>query len=737
MRITILLIIIICFALTLNADLFAQDHENVEQVGRMYNRWGFLEDIVCTENHAYIVTRKIGMNQLYNSQLHLLDISNPAVPQAIGMTLLPTETNPHRITVWDSFTYITCDEGLITVNVEDPTQPEPVSFLERDLLFGLCVDGNRLYCGKGDSTLIVLDISSPESPREIASHQVGTYAWDIKIIGDIAYLAGESFVAVDISDLQRMRTIGSYEIEANNFVIAGNYAFLAAGEEGVVVIDFSDPDDMREIGQYRMNALDLELVGDRLYVSYIIEEVYDGNGNPDDIAHIIALDISNPFIPREVCMIRPHYKWDSDRIYGIASKEEMLFIYNRFLSVIDLQEPDGPELIGYFTPPGHLLSIAATGDYLYLNIQGLYTRIIDISNPDELIDAGPLDLSVGEFITISGQYMYSSGLWTIRTFDIRDPLNPVEIDWFRMPENREARKIVEDEDYLYVATVGRTNGMTIIDCYDPRNLEEISYIETDTELYGFTIVNNYVYVAARNEGILVIDISNRADPREVLQFETPGSVIKTVYKDDLLYIVDLDFRIFDISDRLNPHEIAHVEIPGWARDIVVVDDIAYIAAAYNGGDPPSGIYLYDISNPSSPSLIGYCHTYGWPREILVSSHYVLSSEIIHLAIYDCYDALGLSDDFRSIPNTYKLLTAYPNPFNHNSRINIDLQHPVKVTFNMYDLSGRQVLNLIPGLILPAGQHLLEIDGEGLTAGTYLLHVQTGAGVQTMPVMLIK
>ena len=47
---TIVTVISICVALTACVDLFAQDGENVEQVGRIYNYWADPSEVAVQDN---------------------------------------------------------------------------------------------------------------------------------------------------------------------------------------------------------------------------------------------------------------------------------------------------------------------------------------------------------------------------------------------------------------------------------------------------------------------------------------------------------------------------------------------------------------------------------------------------------------------------------------------------------------------------------------------------------------
>ncbi|NQT33862.1 hypothetical protein HQ587_01625, partial [bacterium] len=116
MRITIILIISICIALTACADLFAQDHENVEQVGRIYNLWENANDVVVFGDLAYVA---VGV-----SGLQIVDVSDPENPEIIGYW----DDNPeysYGVAVSGDYAYIAdWRSGLCVISVSDPENPE-------------------------------------------------------------------------------------------------------------------------------------------------------------------------------------------------------------------------------------------------------------------------------------------------------------------------------------------------------------------------------------------------------------------------------------------------------------------------------------------------------------------------------------------------------------------------------------------------------------------------------------
>ncbi|MBT3234146.1 MAG: hypothetical protein HN356_15205, partial [Calditrichaeota bacterium] len=60
----------------MSPDLFAQEHENVEQVGRIYNHWDNADDICVVGDLAYVAAGFSG--------LQIVDVSDPENMRVVG-----------------------------------------------------------------------------------------------------------------------------------------------------------------------------------------------------------------------------------------------------------------------------------------------------------------------------------------------------------------------------------------------------------------------------------------------------------------------------------------------------------------------------------------------------------------------------------------------------------------------------------------------------------------------------
>jgi hypothetical protein len=94
------------------------------------------------------------------------------------------------------------------------------------------------------------------------------------------------------------------------------------------------------------------------------------------------------------------------------------------------------------------------------------------------------------------------------------------------------------------------------------------------------------------------------------------------------------------------------------------------------------------------------------------------------------------DEPVSPPTKFRLLTAYPNPFNSTVSLYYTVQQSGEVELAIYDLSGRLVERLASDR-LAAGDFKVIWDAEGVGAGVYLVKLETGEVQQTMKLVLVR
>ncbi|KPK95574.1 hypothetical protein AMJ80_04825 [bacterium SM23_31] len=96
----------------------------------------------------------------------------------------------------------------------------------------------------------------------------------------------------------------------------------------------------------------------------------------------------------------------------------------------------------------------------------------------------------------------------------------------------------------------------------------------------------------------------------------------------------------------------------------------------------------------------------------------------------------LSEAENTIPENFKLMYNYPNPFNPVTTISFQIPEASKVTLVVYDILGREVTRLIDGN-LHAGYHSATWNASTAASGIYIYRLQAGEFSNTKRMLLIK
>jgi len=88
------------------------------------------------------------------------------------------------------------------------------------------------------------------------------------------------------------------------------------------------------------------------------------------------------------------------------------------------------------------------------------------------------------------------------------------------------------------------------------------------------------------------------------------------------------------------------------------------------------------------------------------------------------------------PSEFKLAQNYPNPFNPTTTIKYDLPVDTRVTSKLYDVLGREVMNLVDGF-MPAGYHQVSVQGSTLSSGVYIYKLEAASFTQVRKALIMK
>ncbi|MDP8287574.1 MAG: T9SS type A sorting domain-containing protein, partial [Candidatus Electryonea clarkiae] len=245
-------------------------------------------------------------------------------------------------------------------------------------------------------------------------------------------------------------------------------------------------------------------------------------------------------------------------------------------------------------------------------------------------------------------------------------------------------------NYAYVATLGENAGLYILDIENPQNFEIVGFLQMDGELYyeglwDVKVSNGYAYVTAD------------------CQYEYSGTLSK-----------------IDICDAENPELLWTITTYPRSEYIKVFDNHAYLTSAYYG------FHIFDIDTQEE---VGYYEYYPyWYSDVAISGNLAFVTEVTKgLHIYDISLAMNnVSPDQNILQDrTIKIEPLYPNPFNSQVIIPLEINQNGIVTFTVSNILGQCLVNTTRAY--KAGSHNFVFDADQqdlrLSNGAYFFNIQ--------------
>nr|QNO41814.1 hypothetical protein EABBNKNM_00029 [Methanosarcinales archaeon ANME-2c ERB4]QNO42770.1 hypothetical protein MNGOFONH_00001 [Methanosarcinales archaeon ANME-2c ERB4] len=184
--------------------------------------------------------------------------------------------------------------------------------------YAVAVSGNYAHIGQGQD-IVVLDVSSPDSPVELGRVMTPHIVRDVAVSGDYAYVADGYYGGlriVDVSSKSEPTLVGSYDTAGSalfvpgsvqGIAVSGDYAYVTEGSNGLLIVDVSNKSVPTLAGSYDTAgcALSVAVSGDYAHVADYINGLV--------ILRMDASGASPPEITRSRLGINTHwYRWVED-----------------------------------------------------------------------------------------------------------------------------------------------------------------------------------------------------------------------------------------------------------------------------------------------------------------------------------------------------------------------------------------------------------------------------------------
>lgn len=176
--------------------------------------------------------------------LEILDISNPRTPASLS-TLQLGQFNYGKVRVADDVAYVVAgiSDEIFTIDVSNLSAPEAIGdFDPSPRVNNFTLSNGKAYVAGGG--LAVLDITNPAAISRLGG-RVSPRSHDVQILDNVAYVANSvnGLLILDVSDPTNPTDIASFDTDGDSvgIAVANGYAYVADKTRGLKIFDVSNP----------------------------------------------------------------------------------------------------------------------------------------------------------------------------------------------------------------------------------------------------------------------------------------------------------------------------------------------------------------------------------------------------------------------------------------------------------------------------------------------------------------
>jgi hypothetical protein len=608
-------------------------------------------------NQAYGVALSGNYAYVAYGSLVIIDISNPSNP-----TFRESYDTPHYargVTVFGNYAYVADgSSGLQIIDISNPSNPTfEGSYDTPDNAYGVALFENYAYVADHSSGLQIIDISKLTNPTFKSSYNTPDSARGVTVSGNYAYVAdyssGLQIIALNPDKLTLSGTApsstGTYNVDitaCNEAAECVNDSFDIIVGNNPPIIENQIPDQSAKINDiFALSVSDVFKDPDNHVLTFssslqnnnplpswlkfsenylfgiptnlevlplevTAEDSYDGT-----VTDQFTLTLQNPLLLSIITGVANQkvsesklleFEVDTNEIFASPESKPLAievmqagktFLPN-WLNKINLD----PVLEGTFATTDETKDLVVNDKYAYLadNSQGL--KIVDISNPSEMIAIGGYATNAALGIAKSGNLVFvADGSNGLKVLDIRNPNMPTLIGSYLSGDS--ANNVEVSGKYALVAD--SDNGLLILDVSSPTPTLTSRYAGKALDV---KVVDNHAYIAAGTSGLEIVNITDPTTPTLKGSYQNAISVNGLAIAGNYCYLANdnAGLKVLDVSDPTLPSVIGSMGIDsiGTARGVTVSGKEVYMALD-NGG-----IQIIDITDPTNPTLKSTLDTMG-------------------------------------------------------------------------------------------------------------------------------
>jgi len=532
-------------------------------------------EIYLVDHIAYTVS---SVNYFSSKRLMAIDVRDSIRPMVVGTRELPQGSS---VAVSQNTLYIAAGGGDFNnshagvLQLVDPTNLESITSeitLDNAWSYQIATSGNIAYVLENRLTadrdiLLVLDVSDPAKPREVATQEmmIERSINGIAATEEALMLLGHSWPHGICPPLMYVINItnpalpgGPVEYDPQSCIgrvtLAGD-ALLAIDDKEVQVLNISDPGNITLTSKFSLPAVIKDVQG--IALNQDLAYIHSTAGGAK--VQVFDMTGASPVPLSEVSDMGPYYDIG---FQGLSVRGNILFMQIQASMIgFDIRQPSLPRLLtnelytrDNWTPPaqsGHILYKTATNGVEIVDVSDLDNPVVAKTIPLDGHMVTPLSASRGRLLIFS-QNAQTPEERQFHIFEINNPLDPIEVGRFRAA----------------------------------------------FETVSFTVAGDIVYAVAR-EGeqylLYLLDIADPARPVESGRFALPKAAGGLITSGDLLYMMMTNMSsneiwVLNIGDRSHPYLAGHhpmLYLAGWhyplsAGNFAIKEDQIFLAAGNDG-----------------------------------------------------------------------------------------------------------------------------------------------------------
>ncbi len=215
------------------------------------------------------------------------------------------------------------------------------------------------------------------------------------------------------------------------------------------------------------------------------------------------------------------------------------------------------------------------------------------------------------------------------------------------------------DSYAYVAD--KNGGLRVIDISAPANPKQVAAVATPGSANSVALYGDYALVADSSVGLQLYNISSPLSPQAYAQLGITGSAVDVSVVGAMAYVAGGSggLSLVNLDDMLSPFVSGRCVLSGSAQMVAMIDDLAYVAAG------SGGVQLVDVGNPYDPTVIGQLATSSSVNQLSVAGDIIFAA---------CADGTMLTIDASDPSEPVLAQKATPSGSSRALRVSTDLAY---------------------------------------------------------------